>query len=102
LPVRTGMTANANLITSEKKEVLLVPNQAINADREKGTYSVNLITGDSFAEVTVTIGARDSQNTEISSGLKAGDELMVGNSLPTQSFGPGSDDNGGGPPFGGN
>lgn len=82
LPVRVGMTANANLITAEFRDVLLVPNQAINADRETGTYTVNLVNGGEIEVVTVTIGQRDNQNTQITSGLQAGDELRISNSAP--------------------
>lgn len=94
LPVRVGMTADASLITAAYSDVLLVPNRAINADREKGTYSVNLVVGDTVQEVPVTIGARDDQNTRITSGLNAGDEILIGDNLPTLSFGPGAENNG--------
>ena len=100
LPVRVGMTADANLITASFNDALLVPNRAINADRDKGTYSVNLIVGEEIQDVAVTIGARDDQNTQISSGLNAGDEILIGDNLPTLSFGPGQDNDGGGGPFG--
>ncbi|MCB8982204.1 MAG: efflux RND transporter periplasmic adaptor subunit [Ardenticatenaceae bacterium] len=83
LPVRVGMTANANLITAEKKDVLLVPNQAINVDRSSGKYSVNLLLADGQTqEVPITIGLRDGRNTEVTSGLNAGDEIVVGNAAP--------------------
>jgi multidrug efflux pump subunit AcrA (membrane-fusion protein) len=100
LPVRVGMTANANLITAERSGVLLVPNQAINANRENGTYTVTLVTGETTQEVAVTIGLRDGQHTQITDGLNEGDELLIGNSLPTTSFTPGPGGDGG--PFGGN
>ena len=35
LPVLTGMTANARLITAQRENVLLVPNRAITADRQQ-------------------------------------------------------------------
>jgi HlyD family secretion protein len=89
LPVRVGMTANADLVTSQGKDVLLVPNQAIDVDRTKGTYSVMVSVGESFEEVPVTIGLRDSQFTQITSGLKDGDELLIGNSVPLQRAGEG-------------
>ncbi|MCB9419094.1 MAG: efflux RND transporter periplasmic adaptor subunit [Ardenticatenaceae bacterium] len=94
LPVRVGMTADARLITASYSDVLLVPNRAINADREKGTYSVNLVVGDAVQEVPVTIDARDDQNTRITSGLNAGDNILIGDNLPTISFGPGAENNG--------
>jgi HlyD family secretion protein len=97
LPVRVGMTADANLITAQYSDTLLVPNRAINADREKGTYSVHLIVGEEIQDVAVTIGARDSENTQITSGLNAGDEIMVGDYTPLDSItpGPGGNDDGG-------
>ena len=82
LPVLVGMTANADLITDEKQDVLLVPNQAINADRSKGTYAVNLLVDGEIQEIPITIGMRDNQNTEVTSGLKPGDVLVVGNVVP--------------------
>lgn len=101
LPVRVGMTADANLITAAYTDTLLVPNRAINADREKGTYSVNLVVGETVQKAPVTIGARDDKNTQITGGLNAGDEILIGNDLPTLSFGPGQGNDGaGGGPFG--
>jgi HlyD family secretion protein len=86
LPVRAGMTASAQLLTAQRRGVLLVPNQAIIADREAGRYYVNLISGAGEEErverVEVTIGLRDGENTQIVSGLAAGDRLQVGNNLP--------------------
>ena len=101
LPVRVGMTADANLITAEYNNILLVPNRAINADREKGTYSVRLVVGSEIQDVTVTIGARDDQNTQITSGLNAGDEILVGDYTPVDTFEPGPGNGGDGGPFGG-
>ncbi|NJN55329.1 MAG: efflux RND transporter periplasmic adaptor subunit [Anaerolineae bacterium] len=108
LPVLVGMTANANLITDEVKDVLLVPNGAITANREKGTFTVNRMTTDaegvaSFEEVEVTIGLRDGRFTQITSGLNEGDELLVGTLTPRFQFGNGDGppEGGGGGPFGG-
>lgn len=83
LPVRIGMTADADLITDTRSGALLVPSQAITADREAGTYTVNLVTAgadgkDAFTKTQVTIGLKDGDNTEITSGLKAGDRVLIG------------------------
>ncbi len=88
LPIRVGMTANADLITADKKDVLLVPNQAINADRTAGTYSVIVVNGEAQEEVPVTIGLRDNEFTEIIDGLTAGDVVLVSSNIPTVNFGP--------------
>ncbi|MDX1688759.1 MAG: efflux RND transporter periplasmic adaptor subunit [Candidatus Promineifilaceae bacterium] len=99
LPVRAGMTANARLVTAQRQGVLLVPNRAIIADRQAGQYFVNVITSaedeqQTTERVEVTIGLRDDQNTQITSGLEAGDRILVGE---PQSRSPRGD--GDGPPF---
>jgi HlyD family secretion protein len=99
LPILNGMTANANLVTANRENVLLVPNAAIEVDRANGTYSVNRAVhnadGSTTTEtVAVTIGLRDNQFTQIVSGLSEGDEVAIGRMAPVEEF------NGGGP-FGG-
>jgi HlyD family secretion protein len=74
----TGMTADADLITSKRTDVLLVANKAITADRETGTYTVYRVEGDEVVKGEVTIGLRDASYTEITSGLHEGDELVIG------------------------
>ena len=92
LPVRAGMTANAEMITANRDDVLLVPNGAIRADRENGRYYVNLASAvadgaTTFTEVEVTIGLRDNDFTQITSGISAGDELLIGElAVPEQQF----------------
>jgi RND family efflux transporter MFP subunit len=82
LPIRVGMTANADLITSAKNDILLVPNDTITADREAGRYYVNKVVssadgGVSTEQVEVTIGLKDGDYTEITSGLQEGDRLST-------------------------
>jgi HlyD family secretion protein len=78
LPILTGMTANAELITANREGVLLVPNRAITADRQAGKYYVTRVEGQEMAQVEVTIGLRDKNYTEVTSGLEAGDKLVIG------------------------
>ena len=83
LPILIGMTANADLITADFSDLLLVPTGAINADRSAGTYTVMLVTtgedGQPTAtEIDVTIGNKTNDYTEIRSGLEAGDEVAIG------------------------
>jgi RND family efflux transporter MFP subunit len=112
LPVRIGMTADADLIIAEQTGVLLVPSQAITADREAGTYYVNLVGEDpegnrTFSKTAVTIGLKDGDYTEITGGLNAGDQVLIGDIITAAAperpgFLPptGGGVNGGGP-FGG-
>ena len=97
LPVLIGMTANADLVTARRESVLLVPNAAITADRQAGIYTVNLVGTDAggariTTPVPVTIGLKDGEVTQITSGLSEGDRVLLGElSAPTQQrgFGPG-------------
>jgi HlyD family secretion protein len=87
LPTLIGLTANANLITAQRSNVLLVPNAAITPDRTAGKYFVEVQQGDgSYKTVEVTIGLRDGDNTQITSGLAEGDVLRLITSQPTLNF----------------
>ena len=78
LPIRAGMTANATFTTAENRDVLLVPNRAIQADRVNEQYGVSVVGSDGATrEVRVTIGLRDNAYTEITSGLTAGDVVVL-------------------------
>ena len=76
--------------------VLLVPNRAVAIDRERGTFTVKRIIagaeGETTEPVTVEVGLRDGQFSEILSGLEAGDELLIGNDIPRIEFGPPDED----------
>jgi hypothetical protein len=93
VPVLVDMTANAELVTARREGVLLVPNAAIVADRQAGTYAVNLVSTDAggsttVAAVQVTVGLRDSQYTQITSGLSEGNEVLLGQlRAPTEEQG---------------
>lgn len=78
LPVLAGMTADAQLVTLELKDVLLVPNRSLSVDRASGKYYVNLIRGENIQQVEVGVGMRDNRNTQITHGLEAGDKVVVG------------------------
>lgn len=108
LPVRVGMTANARLQTAQRADVLLVPNRAVTADRAAGRFYVNLVETNASGEETVrpvevTIGLRDDEYTQITSGLEAGDTVQIGPvTLPGETpFGGPRDGPPGGGPFGG-
>lgn len=84
LSLLSGMTADATLITAEKQGVLLVPNAAVRVDRTSGTYRVLRVLPDGTTEeVAITIGLRDGSFTEVTSGLSAGDRVVVGGTPPS-------------------
>jgi HlyD family secretion protein len=103
LPVRLGMTADVDIVADSAEDALLVPNQAIEADREASRYYVILQKPDGTTErLEVQIGLRDGSHTQIVEGLNEGD-LVILPEVPEQiqterSFGPGGQGGGG---FGG-
>jgi HlyD family secretion protein len=78
LPVLSGMTANADLVTARRENVLLVSNRAIIADRDANKYYVNKVQGEEIVKTEIVIGLRDNSYTEVLSGLNEGDQVHIG------------------------
>jgi HlyD family secretion protein len=105
------MTADVDIVTAGAEDVLLVPNQAIEADRAAGRYYVRIPAApgqetaspeEATERVEVRIGLRDESQTQVVEGLAEGD-LVVLPRVPEQGepdnrFGP--PQNGGRGPFG--
>lgn len=81
--VLPNMGLNADIIIVEHEGVLYVPSAAIKTQNGKKTVSV--VNGTSYDTVEVTTGISDSSNTEILSGLKEGDTVLI-EALPTTGF----------------
>ncbi|MGD2205856.1 MAG: efflux RND transporter periplasmic adaptor subunit [Anaerolineae bacterium] len=102
LLVRLGMTADVDIVVGSADDALLVPNRAIEADRQAGRYYVTRRKADGSTErLEVRIGLRDEAHAQVLEGVEEGDRLVLPE-VPTQTqseqgFGPGS----GGGPFGG-
>lgn len=87
LKLKPGMTANVEVITSEKQDALLVPNQALRfyIEDENGGSSKRykdkglwIIVNGRPQRVAVKTGVSDDNNTEVSSAdLREGDEVIV-------------------------
>ncbi len=85
--LRPGMTANVNIITSRKKDILMVPSAALRVrmDMEEkpvkppkpGMRTVWVMAGGKPSPVYVETGVTDFTNTEVVSGLKEGDQVVV-------------------------
>lgn len=85
LPVRLGMTANVEIVVASADDALLVPNRAIEADREAGRYYVTRQrSGGTTERIEVQIGLRTETNTQIVEGLAEGDRLVLPQ-VPAQS-----------------
>jgi len=76
-PVRGGMSANADVITEVRDNVLIVPNWTIRIDRQTGKSYVNIKRGDKIEEIEIVTGLRNADKSEVLSGLNEGDVLVV-------------------------
>jgi multidrug resistance efflux pump len=86
--LKDGLSATVTIIIQEKDNVIIVPNRAIT--RANGVSTVQLVAGATTASHTVTTGLSDSSNTEITSGLSVGDQVLIKTSTAaTSQFGPG-------------
>ena len=89
LPLRPNMSASASFVIGEQRDALLIPNRALIINREEGTYAVQLLVNGQGVEQPVTIGLRDGRHTQITSGLNAGDTVIIGAvNAPRIRFGP--------------
>ena len=74
--IKSGMTANINIISDTHTNVLIVPASAV--IQQNGKYFVVVDNGNSKKESReVTVGLRDEKNIEITSGLKAGEKVLA-------------------------
>jgi HlyD family secretion protein len=73
--LKSGMSANTNIIIEEKTDVLLVPSRAIKRN-SSGYTVVEAVLADGNKEKVVTTGLTDGFQTEIITGLSEGDVIM--------------------------
>ncbi len=76
--LRGGLTATADIITGEKDDVLMVPNRAVKG--LAGDFWVDVVTNAATGlteKRSVTIGAQNKKITEIVSGLKEGEKVLI-------------------------
>lgn len=94
--IRPGMSVNANIITAQKNDVLLVPNAAVKPQGDQNV--VDVIRDGVTTTIPVTIGSSNDLQTEIAEGLQAGDQVITGDSATsgTSAFSGGSFQFGGG------
>jgi HlyD family secretion protein len=77
--LRVGMTANAEIVLEERKNVLLVPETALVYEKDKSTWVQLLAPGtkQGWRKAPVKIGISNGQRTQVSGGLKEGDKLVL-------------------------
>ena len=76
-PLRVGMTANVDIVTEERNDILLVPNRFVRIERTTGqTYVERLVAG-SVQSVEIQTGQRDEFYSEVMAGLEEGDTVVL-------------------------
>jgi RND family efflux transporter MFP subunit len=77
VPLRSGLSATASVITEELRNVLRVPNRSIQIDRSTGRALVEKIVNGVPTVTEIRIGARNDQYSQVLSGVSRGDELAI-------------------------
>jgi macrolide-specific efflux system membrane fusion protein len=77
--MRSGMTANVTFNVAEKDNVLVVPSEAIQSTSDGQSYVLMAPakSGDKPTSQTIQTGITDGKQTEIVSGLKEGDKIVI-------------------------
>lgn len=76
-PLRAGMTANVDIVTERREEILLVPNRFVRIDRTTGQASVDKLAGDQIQPTEIQIGLRDETLSQVLAGLQEGDVVVL-------------------------
>ncbi|QAR30965.1 efflux RND transporter periplasmic adaptor subunit [Ornithobacterium rhinotracheale] len=76
--VRAGYSANAEIITESRKNVLALPEANIQYE-DDGTPFVEVKNGEQWVKKIVQLGTSDGENIEIIKGITAQDEIKVWN-----------------------
>jgi len=93
LPIRLGMTAKVDIVVQRIEDAVLVPNRAVEADREANRYYVTAKTLSGSERIEIKIGLRDDNFTQVTEGLEPGDTVLL------QVIDLGVDEEGFRPPF---
>jgi HlyD family secretion protein len=96
--VKTGMTANLNIIVAESDNVLTVPNRAVKTVNKQKV--VTLFKNGQQVQVPVQVGLSSDTATAIISGVNEGDVVVLGTTTATTTSGGMGGPGVGGPPPG--
>ncbi|MHB8176027.1 MAG: efflux RND transporter periplasmic adaptor subunit [Thermoleophilia bacterium] len=97
--IKPGMSVTADITTAVHQDVITVPNSALKS--QGSSHYVQVMKNGSPVQQPVNIGIANDADTEITSGLNAGDTIVVQTINPSASSSSGSSSGGGGFNLGG-
>ena len=81
--IRAGYSANAEVVTQEAKNVLLVKSAHVRYDENQKPYVEILTTGKGqdakYEKKYITLGITDGVNAQVKTGLKKSDKIKIWN-----------------------
>ncbi|WP_040952549.1 efflux RND transporter periplasmic adaptor subunit [Gorillibacterium massiliense] len=83
--IKSGMTATAEIVISEKKDILILPTDAVQRQLRERYVTLKKADGTIEEKHTVEIGINSSTSVEIVSGLSEGDEVVIPQSDSTKT-----------------
>lgn len=72
--IKSGMTANVDILTASKNNVLIIPQRAVISNGEK---KVRVLKNGKSEDVTVSTGIKGEEGLEITDGLNEGEEIII-------------------------
>lgn len=76
--LRIGMTAQVSIVLNKAKNALLVPSQVLTKSAKGQGYQIPVLVNGQVEQRPVKVGLNNKVNAQILSGVKAGDEVVVG------------------------
>jgi len=74
--IKSGMTANIDVLTEKREQVIVIPQRAVIA--KNGDKIVNILDGETSKEIMVQVGLRGSDgNIEITEGINENDQVII-------------------------
>jgi len=74
--IKPEMSVSASIITDVKQDAIIVPNSAVKSG-DNNDYYVEVVSNGVVERKTVTIGLENNSKTEIKSGIKEGDAVVI-------------------------